>query len=403
MEQNLDPHLEGMRFCLELGRALQSLGTPAHRFEELMDQVCEHMGMEGQFMSMPTAFIATIGQFGQHRTFVERMSAGNPNMEKLVELQSIVEGLLENRLTLNDAQVRLRALMARPDRYGPWIQVPFFALCSVTVASVFGGGWIEMLLVIPLGLIVGSLYALATTRPTLARMLPVLCATLIAFLASASGNIAAPKIVLLAGLIMPFPGFKILTSMNELATGNLVSGTARLADAGLTLVQLAFGAGLGQQLGAWTWHVQSAQSLHSLPEWTMPFVIAAMAIAFLVIFQARTRDYLLFLGACLISYYSSRIGTLRLGPAFGAGAAAFIVGAGSNLVAQWRRRPVRLTLLPGLMMLVPGSLGFRSLSTIFQKQVVAGLDTAFQMIFIAAALLAGLLLANLAVPSRKAL
>ena len=38
--------------------------------------------------------------------------------------------------------------------------------------------------------------------------------------------------------------------MQELGTGNLVSGTARMAGTGLVFVLLAFGVGLGQRLGA---------------------------------------------------------------------------------------------------------------------------------------------------------
>jgi len=62
-----------------------------------------------------------------------------------------------------------------------------------------------------------------------------------------------------------------------------------------------------------------------------------------------------------------------------------------------------VTLLPGLMVLVPGGLGFKGLGFIIQKQVVVGLDTAFQALFVAIALLTGLLLAHAAVQPRTAL
>ena len=42
--------------------------------------------------------------------------------------------------------------------------------------------------------------------------------------------------------------------------------------------------------------------------------------------------------------------------------AALAVGCGSNLYARWRDRPSAVTRLPALLFLVPGSLGFVSMS-----------------------------------------
>jgi uncharacterized membrane protein YjjB (DUF3815 family) len=59
--------------------------------------------------------------------------------------------------------------------------------------------------------------------------------------------------------------------------------------------------------------------------------------------------------------------------------------------------------VPGLMLLVPGSVGFRSLASLLERDVVAGVDTAFSMLMVAVALVAGLLSANALVPPRKVL
>ena len=55
------------------------------------------------------------------------------------------------------------------------------------------------------------------------------------------------------------------------------------------------------------------------------------------------------------------------------------------------------------MLLVPGSIGFRSLSSLLERNVVAGVDTAFSMLLVAVALAAGLLVANAIAPARKVL
>jgi len=66
-----------------------------------------------------------------------------------------------------------------------------------------------------------------------------------------------------------------------------------------------------------------------------------------------------------------------------------------------RDRPAQILHVPGVLLLVPGTIGFRSVSAMLERQVVSGIETAFTMIFIATALVAGLLVANVVVPRRK--
>ena len=53
------------------------------------------------------------------------------------------------------------------------------------------------------------------------------------------------------------------------------------------------------------------------------------------------------------------------------------------------------------MLLVPGSLGFRSITALLAKDVVGGMETAFRMALVATSLVAGLLLANLVLRPRR--
>ena len=52
----------------------------------------------------------------------------------------------------------------------------------------------------------------------------------------------------LAGLIVLVPGLTLTTAMTELATRDLVSGTARLMGAVLIFLEIGFGVALGWQL-----------------------------------------------------------------------------------------------------------------------------------------------------------
>ena len=80
---------------------------------------------------------------------------------------------------------------------------------------------------------------------------------------------------------------------------------------------------------------------------------------------------------------------------------ALCTGITSNLFERVTRISRNVMLMPGIILLVPGSVGFQSLSLLIEKNVLAGLDTAFMMSFVAIALVTGLLLASLIVTPKK--
>jgi len=126
-------------------------------------------------------------------------------------------------------------------------------------------------------------------------------------------------------------------------------------------------------------------------------------MAFTVLFGARKRDMPAIVVAGVAGYLGARFGAQTLGPELGACVGAVIVGAGSNVLASLGGRPALVTLVPGIMLLVPGSMGFRSVSSFLDRDAVSGLQAAFAMGLVATALVAGLLLAHALVPARRAL
>jgi uncharacterized membrane protein YjjB (DUF3815 family) len=89
-----------------------------------------------------------------------------------------------------------------------------------------------------------------------------------------------------------------------------------------------------------------------------------------------------------------------LGPELGAFVGALLVGGASNLYALFRDRPSQIPLAPGILLLVPGSIGFRSLASLLDRQVISGVEAAFTMVLTAIALVSGLLVANVVIPRR---
>jgi uncharacterized membrane protein YjjB (DUF3815 family) len=85
----------------------------------------------------------------------------------------------------------------------------------------------------------------------------------------------------------------------------------------------------------------------------------------------------------------------------GAGFGAFALGLVSNALARVRRRPAAITTVPGLLVLVPGSFGFRGVVSLFAEDASSGVELVTRMLAIGMALVSGLLLAGVAYPSQR--
>jgi uncharacterized membrane protein YjjB (DUF3815 family) len=82
---------------------------------------------------------------------------------------------------------------------------------------------------------------------------------------------------------------------------------------------------------------------------------------------------------------------------------ALALGVMSNVYARWLDRPAQVVQVPAVLLLVPGSMGFRGMSSLLDKDTLTGVETLFAMFVIAIAIVAGLLVANALVSPRRSL
>jgi uncharacterized membrane protein YjjB (DUF3815 family) len=284
-----------------------------------------------------------------------------------------------------------------------------FALASAASAVFFGAPGPEVALAGAIGRGVGALDHSAGRHDRLARMLEVVAAAAAALLAGLAARFLGDldrERVTLAALIVLLPGYTVTVAMNELAAGHLSSGTARLGGVLSTLSLLACGAAIGSV---------AARALFPGgpedpgPAASTPTVLTAAAalgvapLAFKVLFQARHRDTPWILATSVLAYLGARLGTHWAGPILGASCGSFLLGAASNVLARTRALPAAITSVPGLLVLVPGSIGFRGVASIFELDASTGLDLVLRMLATAVALVCGLLLATVVYPSQRSL
>jgi uncharacterized membrane protein YjjP (DUF1212 family) len=393
-------------FVLEIGHALHRYGSPAHRLEASLGALSEKLGTEGQFLSTPTSIMAAFGPPHAQRTHLIRVDPGEVDLGRQAECDMVIRDVLADTCTVKTGLERIRAIVDAPPRYGAPATVLGFGMASSAAAAFFEGGWWDLAVAGGIGLLIGALAAVARRYQPLSRVfetIATLIATVAAMAAGAYLGDVSPFVCILAGVIVLLPGLTLTVALTELATRNLVSGTARLMGALLVFLQIGFGIAVGSHIGDLLPPADVMSAPDPLPAWASLTAVLVGGIGFTVVLRGRVRDFGWILAAIALALAGARLGAHLLGPELGAFGGALVVCGASNIRARLLDVPSSVTIIPGVIMLVPGSIGFRSMSAFLERDVISAVDTAFTMSLVAVSLVAGILLANVLVRPRRAL
>jgi uncharacterized membrane protein YjjB (DUF3815 family) len=381
---------ERIRFVLALGRALHRYGTPAHRLEEALGVVCKQLSLTAEVLSTPTFLMVRFGDPAELRTSMLRAESSELDLAKLDPEAGLA---------------RIAAIEQAPRVWGKPIETCTFALTPASVTVFFGGSGRDVIAAAAVGLLIGLLALIARPRTHAQRAFELGGAFIAAFGAgfiSSQWSGITPSIVTVGAMIALLPGLALTTAMTELATRNLVSGTARLMGAVIVLLELALGVALGERMAGALFDVVHTPHV-VLPAWTTWIAMLASSLGLVVVCQAEVRAIPWILLACIVGFVGARQGTELLGPQLGVLLGAFLLGILANLYARALDRPQQVVLVPAMILLVPGSLGFRGMSSMLDRDTLTGIETTFATFVVAMAIVAGLLIANAVLSPRRVL
>lgn len=403
---------DAIEFVLKLGRALQRYGTPAHRLEEGLLECCRRLGLSAEVFTTPTTIIMSFGEPGALRTRMMRVESGELEMSKLARVDALVDAVASLRMSPADGVVELAAIIASPVQFGRGLSTLAHGITAGSLAVFIGGSLADVAVAALIGLSVGLLAQYAQRSTDQARVFELVGSAFAAFAAGIASSLwyaSSPSIVTVASLLILLPGMSLTVAMTELATRNLMAGTARLMSAVIVLLELVVGVALGERAASALVQVHQAIPV-PLPEWSRWIALAAASVGVAIIVQAQPRAFGWIVAACVVGYLGTRAGTAWIGGTTGAvgsqlGAlvGAFALGVLANIYARRLERPAQVVSVPAVLLLVPGSMGFRGMSSLLERDTLTGVDSVFAMFIVATAIVAGLLIANAVVSPRRSL
>jgi uncharacterized membrane protein YjjB (DUF3815 family) len=304
-----------------------------------------------------------------------------------------------------EGSARIDGIIELPPISRPVVRILAYGIASAVICRILGGGLNEVVVAGLAGLLTGGLSLASKRLPHGTHAFELVAAFAVSLfvscVAAQSGLRLSVPTATLGGLITLVPGLTLTVAMTELARRHLAAGTARLSGALLVFVAIAFGVAVGSEVARLLVGPVRPFAPRRLPEWTLTLALATAPLAFGVLLRARLRDFPWLWLSSTIGYTTVRFAALSFAPAIAASVGALVVGVLANLYDRRGYGPAAVALVPGVLLLVPGSIGYRSLASLLDQNVVVGITAGFTMILTAVAIAGGLLVASLLVPTTR--
>ncbi|MFT4257017.1 MAG: threonine/serine exporter family protein [Pseudoxanthomonas sp.] len=402
-------YAQRIAFVCEIAARLHTYGTTAQRLEGAVTALAGRLGLDCDPWSNPTGIILSFSDPTRPLglsdiTRVIRLAPGENDLHKLSEADRIADAVVAGRMSIAQGHTALRGLDRKASRRRRVGEVLAFGLASGAVAGLWRLPWLDIATAAAIGLVIGAFSRLAERRPRLREAGDAVAALLAGTMAVMVANLIAPlnlNSVIIASLVVLLPGMSLTNSVNELTSQHWVSGTARFAGALTTVLKLTIGSAIALTVAQLLDLYPQVRALRPQPDWVEWLSLLLAAYAFAVLFKAHRRDYPWVMSAAVAGYLVSRCVGEAWGSAPGIFLSALCLTMAGNLFARLSNRPGALVRVPGIIMLVPGSVSLRGLMNLVQQIETGSVSPLLTALTIIMALIAGLLFGNLLLPARR--
>ncbi len=302
----------------------------------------------------------------------------------------LVNRILAGELSAAAASSELTGLQSSRQPYPSWLRFIGVILFATGFAPGIEQSWREVTAAAILGAVMGAMFVAADWASGLRVLLPIVGTLVVAIIAfealhaqSAQGGAV---LLMIPGLFILIPGDLLCAATVEIAVGQYTPGAVRLAQAGVTLLQLAAGVIIAAELTGVGLKPLSQPGAPgpSLPDWVIALAWIPFTVGLALTFNARMRDVPWML---LLVYLAWGAQELVLAHSLvvpsegetGATGAVFVAAAllafAAGVLEQFRKLPPRgVMILGGFFALTVGAVALRGITMLAGVPRVQGFN-----------------------------
>lgn len=382
------------KFIVQLGKALHIYGVPSYKSQIYLTEISEKKGINGSFMDTPTWINYVFYEEDEHTyNHVECVPPGELNLGALSQVVEITNNVISNDLSFADAKTQILDIERNQKGYSKIIELLSFMFSAGSFCILLNTNWLSVIVATFIGALVYGITLMARHSSYLRSTLE----SMVAFGATISTGLLSTvlpdlniSMTILASIIVFIPGLSLTTALEEITSRSLVSGTAKLFDALVSLFKQFFGVVLGLALLPLVIDIHPHEVVDNIPSWVDFIAIMLLSLSLMPVFKVRPKDIPLGMVTGFVCFYT----TLLLGFTgilvsifFG----TLVAVAVSKLFTHLTKVPRLVYLIPGIIMLVPGSKAFIGLSTLFLDAQVSNSNMGEQVLYIFMGIIGGLI------------
>jgi uncharacterized membrane protein YjjP (DUF1212 family) len=285
------------------------------------------------------------------------VAPGTLNLGAYSRIVETAELVVANKMNYTEMCDRLDSIHRKTLRVNHWLLTLAYALAAATFNLMIGSNWISVAVSALLGALVYLLVFLSSRYSYLNSVLESIASFVVTVLAGIL-SIIFPQLniglTIVAAIIIFVPGLAITSALEEITNKSLVSGTAKLFDAIISLFKQFFGVILGLTCLSFLTHFNIYNHRPETPYWVIFLAIPLFSLSLIPILQVRKKDLIAGILTGLVGFFVPYF-TAAAGVLFSTFMGTIAVVITATLISKYKHSPKTIFITQGVIMLVPGS------------------------------------------------
>jgi uncharacterized membrane protein YjjP (DUF1212 family) len=392
--------------CLrKIGKALIASGTSVGVVENTLTKIALAYDVSCEIVALPNILMIKIGQTAQELTDFTVQRPTTMQLNQVSALVELIDNVQRKIISLVETSRQLDRILATPARFNSVVVFFGYILSIVGLTMLFRLDAEALLVTGGVGILVSLLILLFNKWPRFNLLLPVSAAILVSsviFYLTRLGIVYGPANLIIPPLVIFLPGSILTTGMIELASMNLISGSARLIYGAATLFLLFIGIQIGLSISNLPSIMVSTYEASVFPWWAPILGTLLFGVGTFLRLSGSNRDLFWMLLVLYIAMLGQTLGEQLVNPYFGAFLGAALMTLVSELIARSpRRTPALVSQALAFWFLVPGARGLLSVTRLLADDYQSALVGLGEVLVLITTIALGVLLGTLLVSPDK--